>query len=128
MLEKQEDKQIYDASVPEGYHRMPDGELMRDEDHKTVDGVDSTGCGCGIVHAASESTVDYEKRKVIQGAHFKQLLDRTDLSQYDLIWNGGDCVICEAFNNTPYGDSWTIPPPIHHNCDCQITVMAKESI
>ena len=124
----QSEKEILDANVPEGYHRMPDGELMRDEDHEIVDGVDSTGCGCGIVHAASESTVDYEKRKVIQAAHFNQLLDRTDLSQYDLIWNGGDCVICQDFNNTAYGVGWTIPPPIHHNCDCQITVIAKESI
>tara|TARA_R110000772_G_scaffold44939_5_gene103181 strand:+ start:940 stop:2604 length:1665 start_codon:yes stop_codon:yes gene_type:complete len=120
------EKQVYDAtSVPKGYHTMPDGSLMRDEDHKAVDGKEE--CGCGTIDAASESTAVYEKRKVIQGAEFNTLLAATDLDKYDLMWSGGDCTICQPLNGTAYGN-WTTPPPLHYNCDCIITVEAKNSI
>lgn len=83
--------------------------------------IDHRGC----VHAASESTESLHKRQRQSRGRLYDLLLKTDLTTHDLIWTGGDCPICAPFNGTAFGESWTSPPPLHHNCDCAIVVRAK---
>ena len=82
-------------------------------------------CNCNTVTAASESNQDYLNRKALDAYNFLELVKSTDLEQNDLIWSGGDCTVCAPLNGTAYGSDWTTPPPLHHNCNCTISVQAK---
>ncbi|WPJ95249.1 DUF935 family protein [Coraliomargarita algicola] len=77
------------------------------------------------IHAASESTASLNARRLSAYVAFIDLLAKTDLSTHDIIWSGGDCATCAPYNGTAYGSGWTTPPPIHHNCDCSISVQPK---
>jgi len=74
------------------------------------------------VHATSESTEQLQQRQAQAAKDFAKLLAKTDLSTHDLIWTGGNCPTCAPFNGKAYGDGWTTPPPLHHNCDCRIKI------
>ena len=77
------------------------------------------------VHAASESTASLNNRKAQAATDFAKLLQNTNLKTHDLIWTSGDCPVCDPLNGTTYPDGWTTPPPLHHNCDCAISVQPK---
>ncbi len=77
------------------------------------------------VHATSESDNDFQARKAQALTDFAKLLKNTDLSTHELIWTSGDCPVCAPLNGTKYPDSWTNPPPLHHNCDCSVIVQTK---
>lgn len=79
------------------------------------------------VHAASESTESLNKRKAKASKDFAALLKNTDLKTHDLVWTSGDCPVCSPLNGTTYPDGWTTPPPLHHNCDCEIITRVKRS-
>jgi hypothetical protein len=61
-------------------------------------------------------------RKAKAAVDFADLLKATDLSTHKLVWTSGDCEVCAPLNETTYPDAWTQPPPLHHNCDCEILV------
>lgn len=95
-------------------------------------------CGCHLhtlkpshlptaVDSASESTASLLARQVQAAIDFAELLRTTDLKTHDLVWSGGDCPECNPLNGTTYPNSWTTPPPLHHNCDCEIMVQSKTS-
>lgn len=50
-----------------------------------------------------------------------------DFDPDTLVWTSGDCPVCSPLNGTTYPDGWTTPPPLHHNCDCEIEVRPKVS-
>jgi phage gp29-like protein len=77
------------------------------------------------IEAASESTESLNARKAQAATDLAELLRTTDLSTHDLVWTAGDCPVCSPLNGTTYPDGWTTPPPIHHNCDCEINVQSK---
>ena len=77
------------------------------------------------VAAASESTASFLARQAAGQIAFAAQLATTDLKTHDLVWSGGDCPECNPLNNTTYPTNWTTPPPLHHNCDCEISVQAK---
>ena len=77
------------------------------------------------VHSASESTTAFNARKAQAQLDFAELLVTTDLKTHQLIWTSGDCDVCRPLNDTTYPHNWTTPPPLHHNCDCEILVQAK---
>lgn len=77
------------------------------------------------VRAASESTESLLNRQRESAARLKRLVAETDLTTHDLVWEGGDCPECRDLNGTAYGKGWTTPPPLHHNCDCEIVVRQK---
>ena len=77
------------------------------------------------VHAASESTASLNNRKTAARSAFEKLLQGTDLSTHDLVWTSGDCPVCSPLNGTAYGSGWTTPPPLHHNCDCAISLQPR---
>jgi hypothetical protein len=77
------------------------------------------------VHATSESDKDFRARKAQAQTDFSKLLQSTDLKTQDLVWTSGDCPVYSPLNGTNYPAGWTTPPPIHHNCDCEITVEPK---
>ena len=79
------------------------------------------------VHAASESTESLNNRQAAARSAFADLLRNTDFSTHDLVWTSGDCPVCSPLNGTTYPEGWTSPPPLHHNCDCEIDVRAKTS-
>ena len=87
----------------------------------------SAGHHPGCIHAASESTADLNARKAQAQTDFANLLKATDLKTHDLVWTAGDCPVCAPLNGTTYPDSWTTPPPLHHNCDCEIITRVKPS-
>lgn len=107
----------------------PDEDLFTPLKHKpkpSASNASAHPCNCAV-SAASESTDSLRDRQRASAHHLADLLNATDLSTHDLVWSGGDCPVCEAFNGTAYGDGWTTPPPLHHNCDCEIVVRAKPS-
>ena len=77
------------------------------------------------VDSASESTASFNARQAQAQIDFADLLATTDLKTHDLVWSGGDCPECNPLNGSTYPGSWTTPPPLHHNCDCEISVQAK---
>jgi len=77
------------------------------------------------VHSASESTTAFNARKAQAQLDFAELLVTTDLKTHQLMWTSGDCDVCRPLNDTTYPHNWTTPPPLHHNCDCEILVQAK---
>lgn len=78
------------------------------------------------IHAASESTESLNQRKSDATKTFAKLLKDTNLETHDLVWTSGDCPVCSPLNGTTYPDGWTTPPPLHHNCDCEIDVRPKK--
>lgn len=77
------------------------------------------------IEAASESTASLNLRKGAARAAFSQLLADTNLDTHELVWTGGDCPVCSTLNGTTYPDGWATPPPLHHNCDCQISIRKR---
>jgi len=77
------------------------------------------------IDSASESTASLLDRQAQAREDFADLLSTTDLQTHDLVWTSGDCPVCSPLNGTTYPDGWTAPPPLHHNCDCEIAVEAK---
>ena len=95
-------------------------------------------CGCHLhtlkpshlptaVDSASESTASLLARQAQAAIDFAELLRTTDLKTHDLVWSGGDCPECNPLNGTTYPSGWSTPPPLHHNCDCEIMVQSKTS-
>ena len=83
-------------------------------------------CTCPeLVEGASESDASYQGRKAQAATDFAKLLQNTNLKTHDLIWTSGDCPVCDPLNGTTYPDGWTTPLPLHHNCDCAISVQPK---
>ena len=85
-------------------------------------------CSCHLptaVAAASESTASFLARQAAGQVAFAAQLATTDLKTHDLVWSGGDCPECDPLNGTTYPSGWSTPPPLHHNCDCEISVQAK---
>ena len=85
-------------------------------------------CSCHLptaVAAASESTASFLARQAAGQVAFAAQLATTDLKTHDLVWSGGDCPECNPLNGSTYPGGWTTPPPLHHNCDCEISVQAK---
>ena len=80
------------------------------------------------VHSASESTTAFNARKAQAQLDFAELLVTTDLKTHQLIWTSGDCDVCRPLNDTTYPHNWTTPPPLHHNCDCEIVLQPKGPI
>jgi hypothetical protein len=78
------------------------------------------------VDAASESTASLLARQAQAQIDFADLLATTDLKTHDLVWSGGDCPECNPLNGTTYPGGWSGPPPLHHNCDCEIMVQPKK--
>ena len=94
-------------------------------------------CGCHLhtlkpshlptaVDSASESTASLLARQAQAAIDFAELLRTTDLKTHDLVWSGGDCPECNPLNGTTYPSGWSTPPPLHHNCDCEIMVRPNE--
>lgn len=85
-------------------------------------------CTCpDLVNGASESTESLNQRKSDATKALAKLLKDTDLETHDLVWTSGDCPVCSPLNGTTYPDGWTTPPPLHHNCDCEIITRPKRS-
>jgi len=85
-------------------------------------------CSCHLptaVAAASESTASFLARQAAGQVAFAAQLATTDLKTHDLVWSGGDCPECNPLNGSTYPSGWSTPPPLHHNCDCEISVQAK---
>ena len=85
-------------------------------------------CSCQLptaVAAASESTASFLARQAAGQIAFAAQLATTDLKTHDLVWSGGDCPECNPLNGSTYPSGWSTPPPLHHNCDCEISVQAK---
>ena len=77
------------------------------------------------IEAASESTASFLARQAAGQIAFAAQLATTDLKTHDLVWSGGDCPECNPLNGSTYPSGWSTPPPLHHNCDCEISVQAK---
>lgn len=77
------------------------------------------------INAASESTASLNQRKEAARTAFAELLADTNLDTHELVWTGGDCPVCSTLNGTTYPDGWATPPPLHHNCDCQISIRKR---
>lgn len=85
-------------------------------------------CTCPVsVQGASESTESLNQRKSDATKAFAKLLKDTNLETHDLVWTSGDCPVCSPLNGTTYPDGWTTPPPLHHNCDCEIITRTKKT-
>jgi phage gp29-like protein len=85
-------------------------------------------CTCPkLVEGASESDASFQSRKAQAQIDFANLLQSTNLRTHDLVWTSGDCPVCNPLNGTKYPNGWTTPPPLHHNCDCEIDVRPKKS-
>lgn len=85
-------------------------------------------CSCHLptaVEAASESTTSLLARQAQAQIDFAEILATTDLKTHDLVWSGGDCPECNPLNGTTYPSGWSGPPPLHHNCDCVISVRLR---
>jgi len=77
------------------------------------------------VDSASESTASLNARRLQGYTAFFKLLGTTDLSTHEIVWSAGDCPVCSPLNGTTFPSGWSAPPPLHHNCDCVISVQPK---
>ena len=104
-----------DLFDPKGRAQSPD------KPPTSAKGLSSFDC----IHATSESDASYQGRKAQAATDFAKLLQNTNLKTHELVWTSGDCPVCAPLNGTAYPDGWTTPPPLHHNCDCEIDVRLK---
>ncbi|MCC5807583.1 MAG: DUF935 family protein [Opitutales bacterium] len=78
-------------------------------------------CGCAApVDARSESSAELEERKAVGRKHLEVLKARAAAEGKTIYWDNPmderTSEECQARHGKAYGDGWTDPPPIHHNC------------